>query len=243
MLHLTADGRYDPTFAGGDGVAVTDFGGSTDRASSFAVQPGDGKVVVVGYADGDFAAARYSPDGALDPTFGKGGKLTLDLGGTDRAEDVTIQSDGKIVIAGSSRRTGGVKSVALARLLPDGTLDPSFGTAGEVLTNYRSFNRNAFSDQDVGAKGVALQSDGKIVIAGTAGNSASADVALARYTASSPPTVEIATSSGSIVAGESVTFTATVRARRSARPGRCSSSTTRPLPSSAWPRSWMAPRG
>jgi uncharacterized delta-60 repeat protein len=96
-------GELDPSF-GGDGKVVTDFG-PNDLANDVAIQA-DGKIVAAGLdnsstGDGDFALARYNPGGSLDPSFDGDGRVLTDFGGGDRAYGVAIQTDGKIVAAGS----------------------------------------------------------------------------------------------------------------------------------------------
>ena len=163
LARYTPDGRLDASFGTG-GKVLTDLG-KYDGASAVAIQA-DGKIVAAG-ASGSrtfaFALARYTPDGRLDASFGKGGTVLTDLGGEDGAAGVAIQDDGKIVAAGA-----GDGGFALARYTPDGRLDASFGTGGTVLTD--------LGGKD-GAAGVAIQDDGKIVAAG-AGDG---DFALARY--------------------------------------------------------------
>jgi uncharacterized delta-60 repeat protein len=90
--------------------------------------------------------------GDLDPTFGVGGKVSTDFGADDSANDVAIQSDGKIVVVGRT-----FFNFALARYNRDGSLDPDFGSGGKVITEANSI---------VSAQAVAIQSDGKIVVAG-----------------------------------------------------------------------------
>ena len=129
------------------------------------------------------AAPSWAADGGIDTTFGTGGRVTTDFKGSwwdpDEANAVAIQSDGKIVAAG----TAGVTDFALARYNTDGTLDTTFGTGGRVTT-YSSANTPISSAI---ASAVAIQSDGKIVVAGYAYNSDQHidanqyDFALARY--------------------------------------------------------------
>jgi uncharacterized delta-60 repeat protein len=157
-------GDLDPSFAV-DGAAVTDFAG-TDVADDVAIQP-DGHIVVVGTSipggigSGDFAVARYRPDGTLDTSLGGDGKLTTDFGSEDRAAAVVIQSDGKILVVGGTNmfNTGtDAGRFALVRYNPDGTLDSTFGNGGLVTTTFGGGNAEAL--------GVALQPDGKIVVGG-----------------------------------------------------------------------------
>src|SRR5262249_26238123 len=111
-----------------------------DEATSLALQP-DGKIVVAGFSqynatgDYDFAVARLLSNGVLDPSFDTDGKQTVafDRGGSnnDQANGVALQPDGKIVLAGISQiNSTGNYDFAVARLLSNGALDPSFDTDG-----------------------------------------------------------------------------------------------------------------
>src|SRR5262249_19285229 len=105
-------------------------------------------------------------------------KITDFYGNYDAATSLALQADGKIVAAGLAYHAGPVSSsdFALARYNPDGSLDPSFGAAGKLTSDF-------FGNWDQ-ANGVAIQPDGKIVAAGTAGHTTSSstlDFALARY--------------------------------------------------------------
>ncbi|NKE73692.1 delta-60 repeat domain-containing protein [Candidatus Manganitrophus noduliformans] len=112
--------------------------------------------------------------GTLDSAFGIGGKVTTSVGfGSDAANGVVIQSDGKIIVAGSGFN-GADGDFLLLRYNQDGSLDSTFGTGGKVLID--------FSPAD-GADTVALDSTGKIVVAGYAYNGSDYDFALARYDA------------------------------------------------------------
>jgi uncharacterized delta-60 repeat protein len=171
--NATEAGDLDTSF-GGDGVVTTSFG---DDSTAFAVAlQRDGKIVVVGETDANglpsFALARYRRNGTLDTSFGATGQVTTDFGGSFAViYGLTVQPDGKIVVAGTA-----YDSVALARYLPNGTLDMGFGTAGVTLTSI------AYEAQ---ARDLALQPDGKIVVVGDANiNPAppeNRDFVLARY--------------------------------------------------------------
>lgn len=159
-------GTLDPTFGSG-GTVATDFARKVDLAEGVAVQD-DGKIVAVGWATVAgafrFAVARYNDDGSLDATFGSGGKVTTVFGGVeDTASAVAIQADGKIVVAGTTDFDGNLHyRFALARYNTDGTLDSSFGSGGRVTTSlFGTYNSG---------HAVAIQPDGKIVVAGFAGN-------------------------------------------------------------------------
>ena len=169
LARYNSDGSLDSGFGTG-GKVTTDFGGSSG-ATALAIQA-DGKLVAAGVAGDDFALARYNPNGSLDPNFGIGGKVTTDFGGSDRANALAIQADGKLVTAGVAG-----DHFALARYNPDGSLDSNFGTGGKVTTDFGDSN-------GVGARDLAIQADGKLVVVGTKvvgflGN----DFALARFNA------------------------------------------------------------
>jgi uncharacterized delta-60 repeat protein len=176
-------GDLDTSFSG-DGKMTTDFcSGCTDTATAVALQP-DGKMVVVGSVrfpsgNADFALIRYNANGTLDLSFSGDGKVTTGFcsGCTDEAFAVAIQPDGKIVVVGSARFPSGNYDFALARYNPNGSLDTSFSGDGRVTTGFCSGCTDT-------ATAVALQPDGKMVVAGSSRNpSGNGDFALARYNA------------------------------------------------------------
>ena len=173
LARYNPNGSLDTSFSG-DGKQRTVFGGSFG-ALAVALQP-NGKIVAVGVAGsnfGDFALARYNPNGSLDTSFSGDGKQTTDFGGFDRAEGVALQDDGKIVVVGSGRGAPDGGDFALARYNPSGSLDASFSGDGKQTTE--------FGGSD-GAGGVALQGNGKIVAVGSAPDlNFGFDFALARY--------------------------------------------------------------
>src|SRR5918999_1292608 len=203
LARYNSDGSLDITFDG-DGKVTTDFG--SDQAFAVAIQ-GDGKIVAAGGAfvsnNQDFALARYNTDGSLDTTFDGDGKVTTDLaGGTDQAYAVAIQG-GKIVVTGGAVVSGG-EDFALARYNTDGALDTTFSGDGRVNTDFGSANEQA--------RGVAIQGDGKIVVAGFAFVSGANDFALARY--QSQGTADLALTKadppGRAPTGRNMTYTLTV---------------------------------
>jgi uncharacterized delta-60 repeat protein len=175
---LLSAGSLDTTFGIG-GKVITDFFGSYDAANTMAVQA-DGKILAAGSTDvaavSDFALARYNADGTLDTTFGSGGKVVTDFfGGNDRGNVMAMQSDGKIVVAGNAFIDSANRSdFALVRYNPDGTLDSTFGAGGKVVTDFGA------TTEEVSA--IAIQGDGKIVVAGWSLNNNFA-ISLARYNA------------------------------------------------------------
>src|SRR6266536_426685 len=168
LARYNADGSLDTSFGSG-GIVTTDFGFGSGFGGALAIQS-DGKIVAAGRAGSDFVVARYNGDCSPDASFGSGGIVTTDFGGLlfDAAFAVALQSNGKIVVAGSALGTSA--DFALARYTTDGNLDASFGSGGKVTTDFGGF--------DV-ASGVALQADGKIIAAGQGGSGS--DFALARY--------------------------------------------------------------
>jgi uncharacterized delta-60 repeat protein len=171
---LAAPGDLDPTF-GGAGYVITALGSGDDTADAVVIQ-GDGKIIGAGAsfngAEMDFAAARYTAEGTLDAAFAGDGILTTDFGaGDDRAYDATLQPDGKLILAGYAYSEGGHR-FALARYEPNGDLDPTFDGDGRLII--------PFDTEDGAAAAVAVQSDGKIVIAGTVSTGDDFDIALAR---------------------------------------------------------------
>ncbi len=163
-------GTLDASFGAAGMASSSGFGG--DR-SAMALQA-DGKIVMVGGTFTDFILARFNADGSLDSGFGVGGKVTTDMvsGEGEEALGVAIQSDGRIVVVGTTGTPGpgGPVNFALARYNANGSLDASFGTGGKVSSGVIG---RAFA--------VAIQPDGRIVVAGD--EPTIGDVALARYNA------------------------------------------------------------
>jgi uncharacterized delta-60 repeat protein len=159
MVRYRPNGTLDPTFSGNGKVIATFMGGASD----LAIQT-DGKIVAAGASGTSFVVARYQRDGSLDPTFGTGGKVMTsvsDLSADDAA--VAIQADGKVIVAGDESffvLGAGWEDAVVVRYQTDGSLDPTFGTAGMVHVQLtRQFREG----------GIAIQTDGKIVLAGMAG--------------------------------------------------------------------------
>ena len=132
-----ADGSPDTTFSG-DGKQTTELPGSNAGANDVAVQATDGKIVAAGYSvptNEDMAVVRYGTDGSPDPSFSGDGAQTVDFGGNESGDGVALQTDGKIVIAGSyfspSDDTSGI---AILRLNSDGSLYSAFSGDGKQST-------------------------------------------------------------------------------------------------------------
>jgi len=167
LARYNKDGSVDKTFGISGQVA------SIASPSALAVQS-DGKIVAAGAdtskvsATGNstgFGLVRFNPDGSIDTTFGtRGGAITGFPNTTlTAAFAVTLQTNGDVVAAGQAGNNNPpAESFALARYVASGKLDSTFGTGGRVTTGFGS-NANAFITS------IVLQSDGKIVVAGTNG--------------------------------------------------------------------------
>jgi uncharacterized delta-60 repeat protein len=156
VARYDADGKLDTTF-GGTGTR-TIGSEAADEARAVLAQP-DGGIVVVGTRganfDADLAVARMRPDGTLDPAFGDGGVATRDFGGGELGTSAALQPDGKILVAGLTTEF----DFAVARFLPGGALDAGFGSGG--------LSQVSFGGIDL-AWAIALQPDGRILVAGQA---------------------------------------------------------------------------
>ena len=136
-------GDLDPSFSN-DGRVSTLTSPDTFVARAVAVQP-DGRIIVAGYScdagtcgptgDSSFRLVRYTADGGLDTDFGNGGMVTTAIGaGRSQAYDLLLLPDGRIVAGGvASMDALDPGSFALAGYLPNGRLDPGFGSGGRVL--------------------------------------------------------------------------------------------------------------
>ena len=180
LARYNTDGSLDSTFGSGGKVTTqVVFGdGEDDEIFALAIQP-DGRILAAGEANfaQDFGMVRYQSNGSPDTAFGTNGVVTTDFNGTiDRARGMVLQIDGRIVLVGAANlTTGSTGDFGLARYNPSGSLDSTFGAGGKVITD---FDLNVDT-----ARGVALQSDNKIVVAGSTYNLAEGDFALARYLA------------------------------------------------------------
>ncbi len=164
-LRLNPDGNLDPSFGSG-GVVRTPIDlipDGEDAVGGGALSP-DGKILLAGGSwaprgETDFAFVRYTADGDLDPTFSGDGIDSIDLEDYESAGGVALQPDGKIVSAGSGSPTD---SFTVLRLLPNGDLDPDFGTGGVVQTQL-----GVPEEPDV-PRAIHVLGDGRILVTGTA---------------------------------------------------------------------------
>ncbi len=171
IARLNINGSIDSTF-NGDGRLTTDFGSHGDYANWITLQ-NDGKIMCIGYTttalNKEIAAARYNSNGSLDNTFNNDGLLvdTINFGNTYYTYSA-VQKDGKLIAAGYA--WNGINyDFAIARYNIDGSLDNTFSDDGKQITDFNATNDKAVA--------LSLQTDGKIVVAGSSGNS----FGIARY--------------------------------------------------------------
>lgn len=198
VARLNADGSVDESFGQSEdgtpnGFVASSLGNGDDKANVLVLQA-DGKIVISGNRiseDGssNIIVARYDASGVPDATFGASGDdgtpegfVNLSLGdGNDVARDVAVQADGKIAIAGDSVTADGSSNFILARLNADGTPDDSFGVADDGTPN--GFVSTSLGEGNDFATGLAIQTDGKLVVAGYHQEGDSTNIAVARHEA------------------------------------------------------------
>ena len=182
ITRLDTYGFTDSSFNGGN-VKYTSFAPNLNEGAWAVAVQSDGKIVAAGVSndagDGDFAVVRYESTGSLDFSFDFDGQTTIPMEFSGRARSVAIQSDGKIVLGGFQTKNENHSNVeyydfGLIRLNTDGSLDESFGESGIQITDIGN-------SADVGYS-VALQADGKILLAGTSFNGSFYNFAVLRYT-------------------------------------------------------------
>lgn len=179
VARLNSDGTFDTSF-GTSGIALIDAGNGENLCESMVLQA-DGKIVLGGSAfngnDADMLIVRLNNDGTIDATFGTAGAVFIDKDTEDNVgEFIQLQGDGKIVLAGT-HYVSGSGDFMVARVNADGTMDSGFGTNGVVTSDVVLGNDES--------SGCALQTDGKIVVHGTAvinvGPSSTEDFCTIRY--------------------------------------------------------------
>jgi uncharacterized delta-60 repeat protein len=165
LARFNSDGSFDTAFDAAFFARASD--NSTQGAAGLALQ-GDGGILVAGTRDsggGDgFAVARYTADGSRDTSFGTDGVATAfistEVGSRDSGTSIALQPDGKIIVAGTTYTLSANNHFGVARFLSDGRIDTGFGASGVLTTN---ISGGAESDH---ASSVAVQPDGKILVAG-----------------------------------------------------------------------------
>lgn len=176
FLRLTPDGGFDPGLGAGSGYVFTDVaGGLNDEALDLAPLP-NGGALLVGQSDPEVnyslfravSAARYEPDGSLDPSFGNGGTFYFRplVAARDMVFDLLVDDQDRVVVTGR-----GAGEIATTRFLSNGTPDPAFGNGGSVTTRV--------SGAPLGEQGrnIVRYPDGRLLV----GAGSAAGGALLRY--------------------------------------------------------------
>lgn len=170
LLYANADGSQSAQPAGG--ALTMPFGLTAGDVMAGSAMDSAGRVIFVGSIGGQFAVARFLGDGTPDTSFnGSGVYRTTLTAGVDQGARVALQPDGKILVVGQTDSAGSNPAFAVVRLNTNGTLDSCFGDASCLSGGKQVFDFGG--TQGAGALALALQSDGRIVIAGytTAGSS------------------------------------------------------------------------
>jgi len=175
LARYLANGNLDTSF-GGTSVVQTVFGTALEIRA--LTQQADGHILAAGNlfvgSNSRFAAMRYLVNGSLDPEFDTDGIATTTIDLDDEATAVALQRDGKILIAGNTW-DGSFTDMAMVRFTTQGALDMGFGTSGVV--------RQDFASTQDEANPVAVQKDGKILLAGFLSLAGNWNLGLARYCA------------------------------------------------------------
>lgn len=177
VKRCNTNGTIDNTF-GTSGSTVIDISPNLDFGRAIAIQADD-KIILAGQSNNgtndDIVVVRLNSDGTIDNTFGSNGIVTTTVSAySELANDIVVQSDGKIVVGGGAYN-GTSEDFILVRYNANGTLDNTFGLNGIVLTDIGT----ATGDE---IKEIVLQSDGKIVVGGVY-DSNGRDYCLVRYNA------------------------------------------------------------
>ncbi len=181
LIFLTAGialaGELDPDF-GVDGRVAIEIGTHGDRTQAVAIQS-DGKILLGGAStDGDslaFSLIRLLADGSPDSLFNGDGTVQLDIGsGDEEILALGLTADGRI-LAGGYRSNGTDRDFALLRFNADGSLDSGFGNQGKVFTSVGN------SDDEITA--LVVESNGDVLVAGSAAGTNGRVIVLARYLA------------------------------------------------------------
>jgi uncharacterized delta-60 repeat protein len=165
VMRFNLDGSSDSSF-GNSGFLRLATVGASEYPGGISVLS-DGRIVIAYGSGGHMGVLRLLPTGGIDTTFGNVGRTVMDLdadGGTDGVSEMVIEADGKIVLAGNHQKTLPNPDFLVARLNADGSVDSTFG----------SYGRHSFKVgyKNSAANGLAVQSDNKILLVGTADSSA-----------------------------------------------------------------------
>ncbi|SCG54752.1 NHL repeat-containing protein [Micromonospora inositola] len=169
VMRLLPSGGLDTSFGSGSGFVTVRHDDVYGSEAWAVTQLADGRIAVAGRAYwavsptswGDIAVAVLNPDGSRDTGFGGGDGVTyLDLGEhNDVARSIDVDAQGRIVVAGETAGFGGASNAVLARLLPDGSPDPTFGTDGFAVQSLGGSYETGY--------GVDVLADGRILAVGS----------------------------------------------------------------------------
>lgn len=159
ILRITDEGDLDPSFGGGDGYSLKNYGHTFHRVKEMKILP-DGKILLAGEIfkniNSDYCLYKFSKEGFADTDFGDSGFKAFDFGTSfDEVLSVCFQPDGKTMLGGA-RPIG----LGLARVLEDGSLDNTFGNDGTVFRN----DYPLVFDSVFECTGIGLCSDHKIML-------------------------------------------------------------------------------
>ncbi len=180
VARLESDGSLDTSF-GTLGISGIDFAYDADASNGVFVGA-DGKIIFGGQSccgttGWDFVNTQLNSDGSLDTNFGTNGQLVSDVFGADEfGTPIAVLDDGRIYALGSTYASAlDSFDFAVLRILPNGTLDPAFGTGGVVTADFAS---EADRSGDL-----VVYPDGSVLVVGNTGEGAtSADFAMIRLT-------------------------------------------------------------
>jgi len=181
LVRLNPNGDFDHSFGEG-GIVVTGLGNLDDEITAMTIDD-EGRIVVCGYVTGTagsiVAIARYVLEsGDPDTTFGDQGVILIDIGDDALTRSIDVDAEGRIVVAGSYYHVDRTELMVL-RFLDSGDLDTGFGTRGVGVP--------ANQEEASEGYGVRLMEDGRIVVAGTIGQTGDQDAAVYRFTESGQP--------------------------------------------------------
>lgn len=174
LARFNANGSLDGTFGNG-GTVTTDFANGDEEITSIAIQ-NNGRILAGGYANNNFSVSRYLANGLADNTYPNGGHVFYNFGSTDKGSKLLLQPDGKVVIAGTTLE-GFYLDLGVLRLLTNGEVDSTFGTNGVTQLEF-------FRNMQV--KGISIQDDGNILIAGEVNNIGDISVMVIKLKGDSP---------------------------------------------------------
>lgn len=190
LIRFGANGIIDTGF-GIQGIQEIDYflGTYHPFVACMAVQS-DGKVLIGGElyngSNGDMFVSRFTAAGTVDNTFHPGGYVTTHIGGSEDVRALKVQPDGRIVAAGYVFYANLPTVIALARYMPNGDLDGTFGVQGTQITGFSDLGY-----EGVSAIAIALHTDGDVTVAGSASKGLIADdVAVATYDVQGAPDVD-----------------------------------------------------